>query len=431
MLPEKVAGVSTLSKSRYVFHLDQKNFYTYKTTTGEKKQKNHHHHMPPTTTSFSTPLSAPHLPPPSASTVAAKGDRMSRERVENEPQDNNKDVHFDLVCKTSRWKDSNTPGKKVPKKVLHYFLIIPRLQRLYKSSYTAKEMTWHATGKCMEPGKMQHQVDGRAWNNCDTNQAYSMWPVILTTYNLPLWLCMKESSFMLTLLILGPKSLGKDIDVYLRPLIDDLKVLWELKGVKTIDVATGQKFNMRAMVLWTINDFPARNTAKERQDLKRLDVRSGLWLGQTKKEKCSKPQAAYSFTPKNKKVFLRLVIRFDAQELKKVIWYVLHNSPEIDTYRSQFKRQRHPKTQFGWKESRQAAYRPGNLKPQGDAFVLPSWQKVLAEQKATIVTKIGMSTDVARRHDSDGGGDDCPPTHHKPTGAGVASLTEVRIFGLL
>nr|GFB08084.1 hypothetical protein [Tanacetum cinerariifolium] len=25
------------------------------------------------------------------------------------------------------------------------------------------------------------------------------------------------------------------------------------------------------------------------------------------------------------------------QELKKVIWYVLHNSPEIDTYRSQFK----------------------------------------------------------------------------------------------
>ncbi|GKB36493.1 hypothetical protein Tco_0881435 [Tanacetum coccineum] len=81
--------------------------------------------------------------------------------------------------------------------------------------------------------------------------------VILTTYNLPPWLCMKESSFMLTLLIPGPKSPGKDIDVYLRPLIDDLKVLWALKGVETIDVATGQKFNMRAMVLWTINDFPA------------------------------------------------------------------------------------------------------------------------------------------------------------------------------
>ncbi|GJT58062.1 hypothetical protein Tco_0993116 [Tanacetum coccineum] len=45
-----------------------------------------------------------------------------------------------------------------------------------------------------------------------------------------------------------------------RPLIEDLKVLWDRKGVETIDVASGQKFNMRAMVLWTINDFPARSS---------------------------------------------------------------------------------------------------------------------------------------------------------------------------
>nr|GEW93423.1 hypothetical protein [Tanacetum cinerariifolium] len=81
---------------------------------------------------------------------------------------NNKDVHFCLVCKTSRWKDSNTPGKKVPKKVLRYILIIPRLQHLYKSSHTAKEMTWHATRKCTEPSKDQHPVDGKAWKNFDT-----------------------------------------------------------------------------------------------------------------------------------------------------------------------------------------------------------------------------------------------------------------------
>ncbi|GKA85533.1 pyruvate kinase [Tanacetum coccineum] len=112
-------------------------------------------------------------------------------------------------------------------------------------------MTWHATGKCTELGKMQHPVDGRAWMNFDTkypnfvkeprnvqlglaadgfnpfgnlSQAYNMWPVILTTYNLPPWLCMKESSFMLTLLIPSLKSPSKDIDVYLRPLIDDLKI---------------------------------------------------------------------------------------------------------------------------------------------------------------------------------------------------------------
>ncbi|GJU81482.1 reverse transcriptase domain-containing protein [Tanacetum coccineum] len=148
-------------------------------------------------------------------------------------------------------------------------------------------MTWHATGKCTDLGKMQHPVDGRAWKDFDTkypdfatkprnvrlgltingfnpfdnfSQSYSMWPVRLTTYNLPPWLCMKESSFMLTLLIPGPKSPGKDIDVYLRPLIDDLKDLWAKPGVETIDVATGQKFNMRAMVLWTINDFLARSS---------------------------------------------------------------------------------------------------------------------------------------------------------------------------
>ncbi|GJY98964.1 hypothetical protein Tco_0516394 [Tanacetum coccineum] len=159
--------------------------------------------------------------------------------------DNNKDLDFCPVCNTSRWKDSNTPGKKVPK-------------------------------KCTEPGKMQHPVDGGAWKKFDTkypdfakeprnvrlglaadgfnpfgnlSQAYSMWPVILTTYNLPPWLCMKESSFMLTLLIPGPKSPGKDIDVYLRPFIDDLKVLWDKKGVETTDIVSQQKFNMRAMLL--------------------------------------------------------------------------------------------------------------------------------------------------------------------------------------
>ncbi|GJY34618.1 hypothetical protein Tco_0419087 [Tanacetum coccineum] len=230
--------------------------------------------------------------------------------------------------------------------------------------------------------------------------------------------------------------------------------LWALKGVETIDVATGQKFNMRAMVLWTINDFPTRSslsgwsgqgykacptrnedtpyvrvlgktayvghrrflkkphkwrrslefngeiedgdpprkfdrdqiqaqlarlptrvkgkhpsyggvkikrnvlvelnwtkrsifyeleywsfltlkhnldimhieknvleailntllmndkskdTAKARQDLKKLGIRSGLWLGQTKNGKCSKPQAAYSFSPENRKKFCQFI----------------------------------------------------------------------------------------------------------------------------
>lgn len=88
------------------------------------------------------------------------------------------------------------------------------------------------------------------------SNAYSMWPVILVPYNMPLWRCMKESSFIMTLLIPGPTAPGKDIDVYLRPLVDELKELWE-KGVWTYDSEEDAHFQMHVALLWTINDFPA------------------------------------------------------------------------------------------------------------------------------------------------------------------------------
>ncbi|GJX09875.1 hypothetical protein Tco_0199734, partial [Tanacetum coccineum] len=68
------------------------------------------------------------------------------------------------------------------------------------------------------------------------SQTYNMWPIILTTYNTPPWICMKETSLMLTMLIPGPRSPAKDIDVYLQPLIKELQELW--KGVWTKDAAT-------------------------------------------------------------------------------------------------------------------------------------------------------------------------------------------------
>ncbi|GJS49969.1 hypothetical protein Tco_0600090 [Tanacetum coccineum] len=61
-----------------------------------------------------------------------------------------------------------------------------------------------------------------------------MRPVILTP-----WLCMKVTTFMMMLLIPSPKSPGKDIDVYLKPLIDDLIELWKRTNVKTIDTVIG------------------------------------------------------------------------------------------------------------------------------------------------------------------------------------------------
>ncbi|XP_074355949.1 uncharacterized protein LOC141695614 [Apium graveolens] len=60
----------------------------------------------------------------------------------------------------------------------------------------------------------------------------------------------------LSLMIPGPPSPGKNLDVYLRPLIDELKVLWK-DGVQTWDVSTPTNFNLRAALIWTISDFPA------------------------------------------------------------------------------------------------------------------------------------------------------------------------------
>ena len=61
------------------------------------------------------------------------------------------------------------------------------------------------------------------------------------------------------MLILGPKSpTVENIDVFLRPLVNDLLELWN--GVPAIDMSKpiGERaFTLRALLLWTVNDFPA------------------------------------------------------------------------------------------------------------------------------------------------------------------------------
>nr|GEU72686.1 ribonuclease H-like domain, reverse transcriptase, RNA-dependent DNA polymerase [Tanacetum cinerariifolium] len=52
------------------------------------------------------------------------------------------------------------------------------------------------------------------------------------------------------------KQPGNDIDVYFRPLIDDMIDLWE-KGVEIYDVYKKERFQLFAMIYCTINDFPA------------------------------------------------------------------------------------------------------------------------------------------------------------------------------
>ena len=89
--------------------------------------------------------------------------------------------------------------------------------------------------------------------------SYSMWPLVMIAYNLPLWLYTKDPYKMLTLLIPGPNVSRKDINVFLRPIVDELKELLN-KGVVVHNAATKISFMMRAVLLMIVNDFPAHSS---------------------------------------------------------------------------------------------------------------------------------------------------------------------------
>ncbi|GJX97750.1 pyruvate kinase [Tanacetum coccineum] len=276
--------------------------------------------------------------------------------------DNNKDLDFYPVCNTSSWKDNNTPGKKVPKKdVLRNFTrSIPRLQRLYKSSHTAKDMIWHATGKCTEPGKMQHPVDGGAWKKFNTKYPdFAKEP-----RNVRLGLA--ADGFNPFGNLSQAYSMWGDIGRNIQSASVDLKVLWDQKGVENIDVASGQKFNMRAwfyepskifqltvVLLGGVGKVTACPYIKSALHFDGgMTVESQIeWVDILCELELIYPPALFDIMvhlvihlpiealeggPISPPVGMSF-IRFDAQELKKVKWYVLHNSLEIDTYRSQFK----------------------------------------------------------------------------------------------
>jgi hypothetical protein len=72
---------------------------------------------------------------------------------------------------------------------------------------------------------------------------YSCWPMILTVYNLPSGMCMRLKSIFLSMIILGSNSPGRNIDIYLQLLIDELKQLWSSRAL-IYDVSRKQNFPM-------------------------------------------------------------------------------------------------------------------------------------------------------------------------------------------
>ncbi|XP_068504079.1 uncharacterized protein [Phaseolus vulgaris] len=156
-----------------------------------------------------------------------------------------KDKEVCKKCNESRWKrrkkNKTIDGtmkkqKKVPAKVLRYFPLKPRLQRMFMSSKIAEHM--HDARNV----RLGLAADG--FNPFgDLSTSHSTWPI----------------AGSLSMIIPAKRAPGNDIDVYLRRLIEELKELWNNR-VKTFDSYSNEVFNMHAAILWTISDFPGLET---------------------------------------------------------------------------------------------------------------------------------------------------------------------------
>ncbi|XP_025653212.1 uncharacterized protein [Arachis hypogaea] len=186
------------------------------------------------------------------------------------------------LCGEQRFKPRKEKNKEVPYKRMHYLPLIPIIQRLYASISTAPHMLWHHQNR-RNDDVMTHPSHGEAWKYFDTKHPhfaseprnvrlglcsygfspnvhfstpYSCWPVIVTPYNLPPHMCMKDPFLFLTCIIPGKENPKAKIDVYLQPLIDELKELWD-EGILTYDIHSKRNFQLKAALMWTINDFSA------------------------------------------------------------------------------------------------------------------------------------------------------------------------------
>jgi len=57
------------------------------------------------------------------------------------------------------------------------------------------------------------------------------------------------------MVISRPRQPSNDIDVFLVPFMEDMKILWE-KGGKMMDASLRKKFTLKAIIFVTITDYP-------------------------------------------------------------------------------------------------------------------------------------------------------------------------------
>ncbi|XP_019058653.1 PREDICTED: uncharacterized protein LOC109116879 [Tarenaya hassleriana] len=186
-------------------------------------------------------------------------------------------------CGAERYKAKKYGQRnRVPYKRMFYLPIKDRLRRLYESHQIASHMWWHAE-HTLDPENMSHPSDGDVWKNFNevypnfasehrnvylclctdgfarygqSGKQYSLWPIIMSPYNLPPDMCLKKEFLFLTVLIPGPEHPKKSFDIFLHPLIEELLELWHC-GIDAYNASQKENFKLKAVLMWTINDFPA------------------------------------------------------------------------------------------------------------------------------------------------------------------------------
>jgi hypothetical protein len=91
---------------------------------------------------------------------------------------------------------------------------------------------------------------------------------------------------MMLVLSSGRQQHGININVYLRPLIDDMKKLWS-PGIQVYDAIKNKPFTLHGMILTTISDIPGGRSVSgqckgEKDYMHHLDDTETIWLNHSK-----------------------------------------------------------------------------------------------------------------------------------------------------
>ena len=144
---------------------------------------------------------------------------------------------------------------------MRYFPLVSRLHRLFVAEKSFANIRWHRDKRVKTNNVLKQTTDAEGSKHFDsafpnfssypwnvplglaldgfnsfgyTRTSYSMSPVVKIPYNLQPRKCMKEKNLFMSLLISGPRSLSREIDMYLQPLIEELKELWNFSVRMTL-----------------------------------------------------------------------------------------------------------------------------------------------------------------------------------------------------